>query len=126
MPSPEKEQPKPTYSELRRKTQLHVSGSQQSILWDFYAINYWELKINILDLMRYMELHPTNQWRIKAHELFVAALQEIGVRKEDGENTPITFEIASLGSLTWTTTTRPRPSPAVSFQSFFDPQVPRM
>jgi hypothetical protein len=28
--------------------------------------------------------------------------------------------------LTWTTTTRPRPSPAVSFQSFFDPQVPRM
>jgi hypothetical protein len=25
---PEKEQPKPTYSELERKSQLHVSGSQ--------------------------------------------------------------------------------------------------
>jgi hypothetical protein len=59
--------------------------------------------------MRYMELHPTNQWRIKAHELFVAALQEIGVRKEDGENTPITFEIASLWEFDMTTTTRPRP-----------------
>jgi hypothetical protein len=31
-----------------------------------------------------MELHPTNQWRIKAHELFVSA-QEIGVRKRTGK-----------------------------------------
>jgi hypothetical protein len=31
---------------------------------DFYAITYWELKINILDLMRrYMDLHPTNKWK---------------------------------------------------------------
>jgi hypothetical protein len=36
------------------------------------------LKINILDLMRrYMELHPTNQWKINA-EGFVSSLHEIG------------------------------------------------
>jgi hypothetical protein len=44
-------------------------GRSQSILWGLLCNNYWELKINILDLMRrYMDLHPTNQWRINAHE----------------------------------------------------------
>jgi hypothetical protein len=60
-------------------------------------INYWELKINILDLMRrYMDLHPTNKWKINAHEGFCCFFTKSGRGSKTGKNTPVSFEIATL------------------------------
>jgi hypothetical protein len=58
--------------------------------------NYWELKKNILDLMRrYMDLHPTNQWRIKPMK---ASLLLFRNREEKTENTQsIPSKCDSLG-----------------------------
>jgi hypothetical protein len=46
-------------------------------------------------MRRYMELHPTNQWRIKPYECLLLRFKK-WCEEEDGK-TPITsFEIASL------------------------------
>jgi hypothetical protein len=62
-------------------------------------INYWELKINILDLMRrYIDLHPTNKWKINAHEGFCCFYTKSGRGSKMGKNTPVSFELRRFGS----------------------------
>jgi hypothetical protein len=70
-----------------------------------------------------MELHPQTSGELKPMNCLLLRFKKL-CEERDGENTPITsFEIASLGSLT-TTTTRPRPSPVKLFPIIFDPKFP--
>ena len=59
---------------------------------DFYAMNYIEFKINILDLLhRFMDIHPSNVEKKDNENWLSVALEEAGVRPEPVE-TEITEE----------------------------------